>query len=200
VLSPDEGVRAAVALVFSKFEEFGSARRIMTWTVAEGLQLPTYRPERPVVRWVQPSYPLIHGILTNVTYAGVYAYGRTREEKVVVDGRIHHRTRLLPRDEWEVLIRDHHPAYISWDQYLANQERLRNNVHLPGSQGRGAPRSGSALLQGLLRCGQCGRRMQVSYSGIPAVKPPPCRGCRQSARAWVVTVWRRPWWTHSCWP
>jgi excisionase family DNA binding protein len=178
VLSPDEGVRAAMALVFRKFEEFGSARRIMTWMVAEGLQLPTYRPERPAVRWVRPSYPLIHGILTNVTYAGAYAYGRTREEKVVVDGQIRHRIRRLPREEWEVLLRDHHPAYISWDQYLVNQERLRANVHLPGSQVRGAPRSGSALLQGLLRCGLCGRRMQVSYSGTRGNVPR--YACRQA--------------------
>jgi hypothetical protein len=165
VLSPDEGVRSAVALVFTKFEEFGSARRIMTWMMAEGLQLPSQQPGSRKASWVAPIYPLIHGILTNVTYAGVYAFGRTREEKIVVDGQVRCRTRHLPQEEWRVLLPDHHPGYITWEQYQANQERLRSNARLPDGNGRGAPRTGPALLQGLLRCARCGRRLQVTYSG-----------------------------------
>jgi len=179
VLSRDESVRSAVALVFTKFEEFGSARRIMTWMVAEGLQLPSQRVGGRM-HWIPPAYPIIHGVLTNVTYAGAYAYGRTHEEKVVADGEVRRRTRTLPQEEWRVLLRDHHPGYISWEQYQANQERLRANVHLPGSQTRGAPRNGSALLQGLLRCGRCGRRLQVSYSGTRGNVPR--YACHQATR------------------
>jgi DNA invertase Pin-like site-specific DNA recombinase/uncharacterized protein YndB with AHSA1/START domain len=179
VLSRDERVRAAVALVFAKFEEFGTARRIMTWMVAEGLQLPSQRVGGRM-QWIPPSYPIIHGILTNVTYAGAYAYGRTHEEKVVADGRVRHRTRSVPQEEWRVLLRDHHPRYISWEQYQTNQERLRANTHLPGGQTRGAPRNGPALLQGLLRCGRCGRRLQVSYSGTRGNCPR--YACHQATR------------------
>ena len=165
VLSRDESVRAAVSMVFAKFEEFGSARRIMTWMVAEGLQLPSQRPGSRKVNWVPPAYPIIHGILTNVTYAGAYAFGRTREDKVIADGQIRRRVRYLPQEEWRVLLRDHHPGYITWEQYQANQERLLANAHLANGKTRGAPRTGPALLQGLLRCGRCGRRLQVTYSG-----------------------------------
>jgi hypothetical protein len=67
-------------------------------------------------------------------------------------------------EEWSVCLPDHHPGYVTWEEYLATRERLRGNVR-PRGQGGGAAREGGALLQGLLRCGRCGRRMQVAYSG-----------------------------------
>src|ERR1019366_9684396 len=72
---------------------------------------------------------------------------------------------FLPRDEWEVLIPDHHPGFITWDRFEANQDKLRANWHAPRGHGGGAVREGSALLQGRLRCGRCGRMMQTGYSG-----------------------------------
>ena len=70
----------------------------------------------------------------------------------------------MPIEEWSVCLPDHHPGYVSWEEYLANRQRLRANVR-PRGEGGGAAREGGALLQGLLRCGRCGRRMQVAYSG-----------------------------------
>ena len=91
--------------------------------------------------------------------------GRTRTEKYLADdGRVRRRTVQVPVEQWSVCIPDHHPGYVSWDEYLATRERLRANVIRRG-EGGGAAREGTALLQGLVRCGRCGRRMQVAYSG-----------------------------------
>ncbi len=114
----------------------------------------------------------MHDLLTNPAYAGAFVFGRTRTEKrVEPDGRLVVRTRQLPVDEWEVLICDHHPGYVSWETWQATQDRLRRNWRPPRGHGGGAPREGRALLQGLLRCGRCGRIMQTGYSG-PAGNSP----------------------------
>ncbi|MCA1700559.1 MAG: recombinase family protein, partial [Actinobacteria bacterium] len=106
-----------------------------------------------------------HDILTNPVFAGAYAYGRKRTERRVENGVVRERQRRAPREEWHVCIQDHHPGYITFERYLANQERLRANWRPPRGEGGGAAREGRALLQGLIRCGRCGRRMQVGYSG-----------------------------------
>ena len=67
-------------------------------------------------------------------------------------------------------LQDHHPGYISFDAYLANQQRLRGNWRPPRGEGGGGAREGRALLQGLIRCGRCGRMMQVGYTG-PSLVP-----------------------------
>ena len=105
-----------------------------------------------------------HDFLTNPAYAGAFVFGRTRTEKYADDGRVRRRTVQVPLERWSVCIPDHHPGYVSWDEYLASRERLRANVIRRG-EGGGAAREGTALLQGLVRCGRCGRRMQVAYSG-----------------------------------
>jgi excisionase family DNA binding protein len=107
----------------------------------------------------------VHDFLTNPVYAGAFVYGRTRTEKHLADdGRVRRRTVDVPLEQWSVCIPDHHPGYMSWDEYLAGRERLRANVIRRG-EGGGAAREGTALLQGIVRCGRCGRRMQVAYSG-----------------------------------
>jgi integrase-like protein/recombinase-like zinc beta ribbon protein len=99
-------------------------------------------------------------------------FGRTRTEKRVdAAGKVITRVRELPRDQWAVLICDHHPGYISWERYEANTARLRANWRPPRGQGGGPPRKGRALLQGLLRCGRCGRIMQTGYSGPAGASP-----------------------------
>jgi len=98
-------------------------------------------------------------------YAGAYTYGRKRVERRVKDGQVRERVRRAPREEWHVCLQDHHAGYISFERYLANQERLRANWRPPRGEGGGAAREGKALLQGLIRCGRCGRVMQVGYSG-----------------------------------
>ena len=120
---------------------------------------------------MRPSYPMVHDFLTNPTYAGVFTFGRTREEKCRgADGRLRVRRIVLPREEWTVCLPDHHPGYVGWDEYLATRERLHANMR-PRGEGGGAAREGAGLLQGLVRCGRCGRRMQVTYSGADGRSP-----------------------------
>jgi Recombinase zinc beta ribbon domain/Recombinase len=107
----------------------------------------------------------LHDMLTNPVYAGVYAYGRRREKKVLMDGQIR-RMRPDTRDpeRWVVRIEGAHPGYITWERYVQNQEKPRQNMTRMGPPSRGAPREGPALLSGLLLCGRCGRRMGPRYA------------------------------------
>jgi len=164
-ITPDEAVADAIGTVFAYFETLASARQVMLRLLDEQRTLPRRGTGGRGLRWAQPSYKAIHEILTNPCYAGVYAYGRKRTEHLVKDGQVHERQRRAPREDWHVCIPDHHAGYISFERYLANQERLRANWRPPRGEGGGAAREGRALLQGLIRCGRCGRRMQVGYSG-----------------------------------
>jgi DNA invertase Pin-like site-specific DNA recombinase len=164
-ITPDEAVADAIATVFAYFDQLQSARQVMLRLLEEDRQLPRKSSADRQVRWIKPGYKAIHDILTNPVFAGAYAYGRKQTERRVQDGVIRERVRRTPREEWHVLIEDHHPGYITFERYLANQERLRANWRPPRGEGGGAAREGRALLQGLIRCGRCGRRMQVGYSG-----------------------------------
>jgi hypothetical protein len=104
----------------------------------------------------------IIGFLYNPIYAGTYAHGR-RPTRRKQPGSKRQVGNWLPIEEWEVCIRDHLPGYITWDRYLRNQERLMQNQTRKDTAG--TPRNGGAFLSGLLICGECGWRMQVTYSG-----------------------------------
>jgi DNA invertase Pin-like site-specific DNA recombinase len=164
-ITPDEAVADAIATVFSYFDQLSSARQVMLRLLDEDRKLPRRATGDRQVRWVTASYKAIHDVLTSPVLAGAYAYGRKRVERRVVDGQVRERVRRTPREEWHVCIEDHHPGYITFERYLANQQRLRANWRPPRGEGGGAAREGRALLQGLIRCGRCGRRMQVGYSG-----------------------------------
>jgi len=165
-IAADEVVADAVATVFAYFEQLASARQVLLRLLAEDRRLP--RPARRrggPVRWAAPTYRAVHGILTNPCYAGVYAYGRRRVQRRVVDGVVSERMRrAATSEEWLVCLRDHHPSYISFQTWEANQARLHANWSA-APDASGAAREGRGLLQGLVRCGRCGRRMGVSYSG-----------------------------------
>jgi DNA invertase Pin-like site-specific DNA recombinase len=166
VMDASEAVRAAIASVFRLFDELGSARQVMLTMRGDGLLVPRRPTGSRRVTWAPATYASIHDFLTNPNYAGAFVFGRTRTEKRLDDsGKLVVRTRLLPRDEWEVLIPDHHPGYVTWERYEAIQAELRANWRPPRGQGGGAVREGTALLQGRLRCGRCGRMMQTGYSG-----------------------------------
>jgi DNA invertase Pin-like site-specific DNA recombinase len=166
ILSPDEAVRSAISQVHALFGEFGSARQVMMTLRARDLKLPRRKPGARRITWAEASYPAVHDFLTNPAYAGAFVFGRTRTEKRVgPDGKVVSAERLLPQDQWEVLIPGHHPGYLSWEAWQDTQARLRANYKAPRGDGGGAARQGSALLSGLLRCGKCGRMMQVGYSG-----------------------------------
>jgi excisionase family DNA binding protein len=164
-LSADEQVRHAIERVFCLWRRVGSARQVVTELVAEGQRLPRRTIGQRRVRWVRASYGAVHDFLTNPAYAGAFVFGRTRTEKRLdPDRQVRRRTVIVPLEQWSVCIPDHHPGYVCWDEYLATRERLRANVIRRG-EGGGAAREGVALLQGIVRCGRCGRRMQVAYSG-----------------------------------
>lgn len=108
----------------------------------------------------------MHTVLSNPVYAVAYAYGKSRCERYVDEiGRVRKRVRLLPQEQWAVLIRDHHPGFIDWATFEMNQARMASNYHPAPEQAAGAVREGSALLQGLATCGRCGRHMRVYYQG-----------------------------------
>ena len=171
-ITTHEAAASAIATVFSRFAELGSARQVMLSLRADGLLIPRRRTTGGRLTWAPASYPAIHGLLTNPAYAGAFVFGRTRTEKRVSgEGRVASRVVQLPREEWRVLIREHHPGFVSWERYEQIQERLRSNWRAPRGEGGGAVREGSALLQGLVRCGRCGRAMQVGYSGPSGSSP-----------------------------
>jgi DNA invertase Pin-like site-specific DNA recombinase len=172
VLTADEAVRAAIGCVFDRFAELGSARQVLTTLREDGVLLPRRRGGHPRIAWAPATYPAVHDLLTNPAYAGAFVFGRTRTDKRIDEhGRVVSRTRQLPQDQWEVLIPDHHAGFTTWATYEANIARLRGNWRPPRGHGGGAPREGRAVLQGLLRCGKCGRIMQTGYSG-PAGNSP----------------------------
>jgi len=177
---PDEAVTGAVRTVFERFAEFGSARRVWLWFRSEGLSFPLQTTPGSLpspIRWVAPTYTALHHILSNPVYAGAYTYGKTKYERYLDEhGAVRKRSRHLPVDQWSVLIQDHHPGFIDWATYQANQARLDSNTRPRPHQAGGAVREGSALLQGLVTCGHCGRRLHVHYRGRNSAPGYHCAG------------------------
>jgi len=163
---PDEAIVEAMRRLFRKFAELGSARQVLLWLRDAGLRLPVVRPGPQGARivWQVPAYHNVLLPLRNPTYAGAYVFGRTEPRTRIADG---HAVRTAghrkPRARWSVLIRDHHPGYITWDEYERNQVLLAENAHMQKRTARKAGRGGRALLTGLLRCGRCGRMLHVFY-------------------------------------
>ena len=166
LLDPDEAVRGAIRTIFDRFAEMGSARRVWLHFRSEGLLFPSRQHQQADIRWVVPTYTKVHEVLTNPVYAGAYIYGKTKFERFVDgNGNVRKRIRKRPQSEWPVFIRDHHQGFIDWQTFEANQRRIQSNTRPTPHQPGGAVREGSALLQGLARCGRCSRKLRVSYSG-----------------------------------
>ncbi len=165
VLDPDEQARAVVQLLFDKFAELGTLYGLFRYLVRNKIRLGMRiqnGPQRGELAWRRPALPTLNQVLHNPIYAGAYAYGRRASiAQRRAAGQGQPRRRWLPPSEWKVLLRDRLPAYITWEQYLANQQRLQQNRSMPGSAG--TPRQGAALLAGLLVCGGCGRCFRSSY-------------------------------------
>ena len=180
LLDPDEAIRAAIAAIFKRFAELGSARQVWIWLRSEGLRFPLRSTPTPrgEVRWVQPSYTQVLSVLANPAYAGAYAYGKTRRERFIdADGRLRTRTRRLAQGEWETLIWEHHPGFIDRETFEANRARIAANKPPCANEAGGALREGRALLQGIAVCGRCGRKLSVFYAGRHGHKPGyNCRG------------------------
>ena len=176
LIDPDEQVQAAIRAVFERFPEFGSVRGVWRWFTQEKRSFPVRGPHE-TIRWVRPSYRIIHMVLTHPVYAGAYTYGRRRQDTVIDEtGAARKRIRMRPRSEWPVLIHDHHAGYIDWATHERILARIATNAR-PQKHGasQGAVREGSALLQGLAICGECGRRLMTHYTGRTASPGYHCR-------------------------
>jgi DNA invertase Pin-like site-specific DNA recombinase len=165
VLDPDEEVRATLARVFERFALLRNGRAVQRDFAEHGLKMPRliqHGAEAGRIVWVRPTYQMIQQVLTSPVYAGVFVYGRRKQEVSPGDPPLV-AERRRPMEEWDIVVPDTYPAYIGYDQYLVNRRHLRDNLYNFAAKGRGAPREGRALLQGLMVCGRCGRRMSVSH-------------------------------------
>jgi DNA invertase Pin-like site-specific DNA recombinase len=181
---PDLRVQQALALVFAKMTELGSVRQVLLWFRREGIALPRKsqdQPGRPTI-WAPAAYSALLSLLSNPIYGGAYAFGRSQTRTGVMEGRARKTVgHKKPRSEWTVLILDHHPGYISWEQYECNQATMAANVHMKSRAEPKAGRGGRALLSGMLRCLRCGRMLYVSYSGSQGmVLRYQCRGAHMN--------------------
>jgi len=166
-LSADQGEVDTLRLVFDKFDEVGSARQVALHLADDGVRLPRRTMHMPgQVHWIEPTASAVRDILKQPKYAGAYVYGRNRTvREIASDGSVHARQVAMPREQWAVLLPDHHEGLIDWDRYERIQKQLRANMTQSPDNTPGPAREGAALLQGLAYCGKCGNRMAVAYSG-----------------------------------
>ena len=162
IIDPDEEAQAAIHDLFKAFGQTGSAYGVVG--AFKGRRFPkrvhggSWAGE---LEWGRLTYARVRYVLSNPCYAGAYVFGRHRSRRAVrPDGTIVTKTVALPRSEWAVVIQGHHPAYISWEQFLANERRLSSNRTRSGQR---PVREGSTLCQGIARCGSCGRPMGTFY-------------------------------------
>lgn len=166
VLDPDQQVQESIRLLFTTFRRTGSISATVREFRAQGWKFasrPACGPQQGQLLWGELKRTSASYILHNPRFAGAYVYGQHRSHKKI-DGT--YSSRSVPRDQWHVLLPDAHPGYISWEEYEDNLRRLRENSQAYGEdRGQGPAREGPALLQGLVLCGRCGRRMTVRYHG-----------------------------------
>jgi DNA invertase Pin-like site-specific DNA recombinase len=185
-LDPDAEVRGAVARLFRCFEQTGSAHAVVKQFAAERLRFPGRHavggPHAGELYWKPLRHDLVLFTLHNPRYAGAYFYGR-RKQLTDING--HTRTVVKPREQWTVLIEDAHPGYVTFEQYEHNQQTLRANAAARSDEERrsGPAREGPALLQGLVVCGKCGKRMTVNYHARGNGEPQPDYHCSREGIA-----------------
>jgi DNA invertase Pin-like site-specific DNA recombinase len=174
---PDPRVQRAVQKVLDDFPRFSSVQRLYLHLREEAFQLPVVRPgsDWRDVQWITPSYHQILGLVRNPIYAGIYARGR-RKAFTVLDAEGHKQTkyRRVPREQWDVFLENHHPAYITVQDWERNVEKIAANANVRGALAKGAAGRGESLMAGLLRCRRCGHRLYARYSS---------RGVRYECRA-----------------
>lgn len=169
VLDPDQQVQQSVQLIFDLFDQLSSALAVVQYFKAHHWLFPTRGwggLQHGELTWQPLAHSRVLAVLHNPAYAGAYVYGRTQTRTRLLPGeapRIKGRTRQIKSAEWPIVIQAAHPAYLSWEQFLRNQQRLEDNRTDHPDEQRGAVREGLALLQGIILCGRCGRRMSVRY-------------------------------------
>ena len=163
LLDPDQQVQSVVRLIFRKFEELGSVNGLLGYLVRQDIRMgirPHHGVNRGILEWHRPNRVTLCNLLHHPLYAGAYSWGRRPvDPRRKIPGRPATGRTVADLKDWQVLIRDHCPAYITWEQYQANLARMAENRALV----KGPVRQGPALLKGLLVCGVCGARMIVSY-------------------------------------
>ena len=168
-LNPDEEVQARLHHLFAKFRELRSAKAVMRHFQEANLLLPMRPLDGPSphdVVWRPPSNARILQVLKNPAYAGAYVYGRRRRTPIGRrSGSPGGATEAVAIQDWPVCLKDAFPGYIGWEEFMANQRRLADNLNRYDMNHHGVPRRGNALLQGVAVCGRCGRRMGLRYSG-----------------------------------
>jgi DNA invertase Pin-like site-specific DNA recombinase len=172
-LDPDLRLQEVIRAIFARFRDLGSARQVLLSMTADQVHFPRPSDEGRMTSfvWRPIRYRNVIAILKNPFYAGVYAYGKSEKRTAIVDGRARRSYgHGKPVGTWEVMIRDHHEGYISWEEYERNQQQLALN-NFSRADGAKSGRGGKALLSGILTCGRCGRRLSVSYTGNPQSRP-----------------------------
>lgn len=164
VLDPDKRVRESVLQMFARFEEHSSVRQLSIWYRDSGTLFPhRSRHKGQPTRWAIPSSGKLTTLLCHPFLAGAYVYGRKVTTVECVDGQLSKRVKR--RETPQVCIHDNHPSYISWERHLEICAQVSDNAAMwKNQENRGAPREGLALLTGLIRCGCCGRKVQVTYT------------------------------------
>ena len=176
VFDPDREVRDTIRLLFDSFRQTGSAYGVVHRFSKQGLKFPK-RAYGGVwsgkLIWGRLTDSRVLAILKNPSYAGAYAYGRYQSVKEIrPDGSFGSRTVEVPMSSWTVLIKDHHEAYIGWDEYIHHRKILgKNRTNAEHTLLGGPAREGLALFQGLIICGNCGRRLTVRYKGNGGIYP-----------------------------
>lgn len=164
VKDPDEQAQATIEMVFDVFKRFGTLNAVLRYFIQNKIQMPRRErcgPSKGELRWVRPNRPTLSNLLRNPIYAGAYVYGRRpTDSKKKKPGRPSTGRTVAKPDDWEVLLKDRLPAYITWEQFEKNIRQLESNT----IQGTGVPRNGPSLLSGLIVCGRCGMRMATQYS------------------------------------
>lgn len=161
---PDRQVQDRLDYVFALYRRLGVARQVMLTLRDESLAVPTRAwggPARGQLQWQRPTYSAIARLLNNPACAGAYVYGQFSHDgarRGPKTGKA--RGRVRPLEDWPACLQNHHEGYISWEEYLANRRRLRQNGFRADTAG--APRAGKALLQGIVWCGRCGAKMAVN--------------------------------------
>ncbi len=187
-IDPDRRVQKAISLVFSKFRELGSIRQVYNWFIDKQVDIPvaTYK-NGSRLEWKSPSINVLGNLLKNPIYAGAYAYGRTKRVIEIREGRKHiKKGKLLPQNQWSVLIQDHHDAYISWDEYQKNMASINHNTNKKRPMVIGSAGRGEALLSGIIRCGHCGSKLLTRYQGNTGkTRVYTCQGTEKKAKRCV---------------